>query len=194
MAGPPRPSRFVPRRSRSHATCSQIPFQFPDQPGVNASLTVNTTGIRTNAGCSNPSSISLDTSNTSQFTITASTSDGCTGLAHFNPTSAEQQYGTASTNNTSCGLSADEGQEFAPVMFWFFHKNEQGQGQPRAVICRPDIQLFNIAADIDLNSRDLTDVTVLDSYTKANNVSGDPLNGKVYNACVCGYWCLAMRR
>ena len=157
---------------------------------MNASLTVNTTGIRTTTGCANPASVNISTNSTDangneQFTISAVASDGCMGVATFSPSSAEQQYGTATTNPASCGLPADEGAEFAPIMFWFFHKNDQGVPQAQAVICRPDIDLFNVEADVDLNSRDLADVTVLNTYTKPNSVSGDPLNGKVYNACVC---------
>ena len=145
-------------------------------------MSLNTTGIRTDAGCWSAPNVTLDTSNPTSFSISASLADGCSSSVTFNSSSAEQQYGTAPTDPVSCGLPAGTGEEFAPVMFWFFHTNAQNTPQASAVVCRPVVQLFDIWADVNLNNQALNDVTILDDYTKPNDISGNPLDGKVYNA------------
>ena len=145
-------------------------------------MSLNTTGIRTDAGCWSAPNVTLDTSNPTSFSISASLADGCSSSVTFNSSSAEQQYGTAPTDPVSCGLPAGTGEEFAPVMFWFFHTNAAGTPQAKSVICRPTLDLFNIWADVNLNNQSLIDVVITNNYTKPNNITGAPLNGKVYNA------------
>ena len=53
-----------------------------------------------------------------------------------------------------------------------------------AVFCQPTIQLFDVIAFASLNNNSLTNVTIVDNYPKANNVSGAPLNGLPYNGHV----------
>lgn len=158
--------------------------QFHTDPyGMQSSVAADTTGIRTKANCAAPPSApTVDTSNPANFSITTTLQDGCSSRVTFDPTSAEQQYGTAPADTSSCGLPADFPQEYAPVMFWFYHNNTQNQPQASAVICRPTLELFNIVANVDLTNNNLTDVTIKNAYTAPNNVSGDPLNGKVFNA------------
>lgn len=150
-------------------------------------MTVNTTGILTDAGCQSTGNPRIDTSNPNNYTLTASSgADGCQATSFFNPKSSSQQYGTAGADPVSCGLPADIGQEFAPVMFWFYRNNTEtnpaGVPQGSAVICRPIVQLFNIEANVNLNNGSLIDVVIENNYTKPNNISGPTLNGKVYNA------------
>jgi hypothetical protein len=52
------------------------------------------------------------------------------------------------------------------------------------VFCQPRIQLFDVIAFAFLNNNSLTNVTKVDNYPKANNVSGAPLNGIPYNGHV----------
>lgn len=52
------------------------------------------------------------------------------------------------------------------------------------MFCQPTIQLFDVAAFALLNNNSLYNVTIIDNYPKANNVSGAPLNGLPYNGYV----------
>ncbi|KAI0085214.1 hypothetical protein BDY19DRAFT_453229 [Irpex rosettiformis] len=154
--------------------------------GTMSSVSADTTGIRTKANCAAPSSMpKVDTSNPANFSVTASLVDGCSSVVTFDPTSAEQQYGTAPANLASCGLAPDFPQQFAPVMFWFYHNNTQNQPQAGAVICRPTLELFNIVATVGLPNNNLS-VTIKDTYTAPNTVSGGTLNGKIFNAVLFG--------
>lgn len=156
---------------------------MPADTGLNSSAAATTVGIRTTANCASPhTSPPVDTSNTDNFTISATLPDGCTSHVSFNPISAEQQYGTAPADPVSCGLPANTAQQFVPVMFWFYHNNTMGQLQANAIICRPTVEIFNIVANVYLNDRSLTDVTIKDTYVTPNNVSGSPMNGQVFNA------------
>lgn len=77
-------------------------------------------------------------------------------------------------------------QHFRPVMFWYFHAAEDNSTQPqaRAVICQPTLQVFNAEVTLNLTNSVLSNVILLDQYTKPNNVSGGDLNGRAFNACV----------
>ena len=67
------------------------------------------------------------------------------------------------------------------VFFWFW---EQDTDSTAGVFCRPTMQLFDVTAYASLNNNSLTNVTVIDNYPAANNVSGFPLNGIPYNGYV----------
>lgn len=162
---------------------------MPDNVGLNSSVSLYTTGIRTNANCAPPStSPPVDSSNPSNFSISATLPDGCSSHVSFNPSSAEQQYGTAPADPISCGLPADTAQQFAPIMFWFYHNNTQGQFQASAIICRPSVELFDVKANVDLTDRSLNAVEIQQKYVAPNNISGSPLNGQVFNAYAFLLW------
>ncbi|GJE93537.1 DUF3433 domain-containing protein [Phanerochaete sordida] len=150
--------------------------------GLNASVVLSTTGVNSAANCSVPPTINLDTSIATNYTITVHDADGCTSVAAFNPASADQQYGTSPALPGTCGLDPALDVSFAPLMFWFFHTSDSGVKQARAVMCRPHIELFNVDAQVYLTNNSLMSVEPLSNYTTANNVSGDPLHGKAYNA------------
>jgi hypothetical protein len=153
--------------------------------GNATSVSVDTTGIRTTAHCQSPlSAPTVNISDPTNFTIFTSLQDGCSSHVDFDPRSAEQQYGTSSVDRSSCGLPVDFPEQFAPVMFWFFHNNTQNQPQASAIICRPTVELFNIVAHVDLSNNNLTGATITGTYTAPNNISGGTLNGNVFNALV----------
>lgn len=102
----------------------------------------------------------------------------------FNPTSADQQYGTTATNPETCGLDPNTDINFVPVVFWFFHTRDDGKQEARAVMCRPKLELFNVEVVVNANNKSLTSVKILNNYTTPNNITGSPLNGKAYNAYV----------
>ena len=53
-----------------------------------------------------------------------------------------------------------------------------------AVFCQPSMQLFDVTVFAFLNNNSLTNVTIIDNYPIANNVSGPPLNGVPHNGHV----------
>lgn len=150
--------------------------------GLNASLALRTTGVLSSANCSVPPAITLDTNDRSNYTITATDTDGCTSVAAFNPSSADQQYGTSPADPGTCSLDPQLDVSFAPLMFWFFHTSDNGTLQARSVMCRPNVRLFNVDTTVYLTNSSLTSVSIADNYTQPNNITGPPLNGKAYNA------------
>lgn len=87
----------------------------------------------------------------------------------------------------SCGMPANTPQQLLPVIFWFFRDNN-GTGElpdVKGVICKPSLEVFRAEIRVNLADRSLVDVQIMESYPNPNNVSGEPLNGQGFNACVC---------
>lgn len=147
---------------------TQSSYKFPNDPGLNGSMTVNTVGIQTKVNCAVPSTFNLNASGTGNNTIQSTSVQGCLGTVTFNPFSSEQQYGVVPA--TDCGSATSLNS--SPVMFWFFHTNAQGEPEARSVFCQPTIGIFNIQATANLNNGSLANVTVLSEYTQPNNVTG----------------------
>ncbi|KAI9439330.1 hypothetical protein H4582DRAFT_1948548 [Lactarius indigo] len=153
-------------------------FVFPTDTYLNGSMSINTTGIQTATNCKIPNQISVNSSIATNWTVSATSADGCTVNATFNPTDADQQYGV--TNVPNCGANTTD-PTYQPVLFWFWQQNPSGSA---AVFCTPHIQLFDVTAFASLNNGSLTNVTVIDNYPAANNVSGPPLSGIPYNGLI----------
>jgi hypothetical protein len=64
------------------------------------------------------------------------------------------------------------------VFFWFW---QEQSNYLAGVFCQPLIQLFDVTAFAFLSNNSLWNVTIIDNYPEANNVSGAPLNGIPYN-------------
>jgi len=153
-------------------------FEFPTNAFLAGSMSVNTTGILTNATCSIPSQFSVNTSIATNWTVSTTSADGCTVDASFNPNSADQQFGVRNVPN--CGSNSTD-PTFQPVMFWFWRR-EPNAGA--AVFCEPTIQLYDVIAFASLDNGTITSVTQVDNYPEANNVSGLPLNTIPYNGLI----------
>ncbi|KAJ7485219.1 hypothetical protein B0H11DRAFT_2018547 [Mycena galericulata] len=154
-------------------------FVFPTNTGLNGSMTVNTTGIQTNANCSNPTAtpiVDLTLGN-----ITSTSLSGCTQHIPFTPSVSTQQYGV---EPAPCGSSAGLDVTFQPVVFWFFQQNADQSTEARTVFCNPSIELFYVNAAADLSSGQLTNVTIVNDYVESNNITGSPLDGIPYNAVI----------
>ncbi|KAJ6597070.1 hypothetical protein DFH09DRAFT_110719 [Mycena vulgaris] len=163
-----------------HGGWAVAEFQLPSKSVLNGTLFVNTTAMQTRANCEAPQSSILSTPGTSDFTIQASNSAGCSASVTFNgdATSTSTQYGAVNVEN--CGFTDVE---FQPVMFWFFHRKDDDIKTPQgsAVFCNPTIKAFNVIAEIDLNNGSTIGITALDSVTTSNNVTGFPLKGQAFN-------------
>ncbi|KAH9052759.1 hypothetical protein EDB87DRAFT_1655642 [Lactarius vividus] len=153
-------------------------FVFPTDTYLNGSMSINTTGIQTNVRCAIPSQISVNSSFATNWTVSATSADGCTVNATFNPNDADQQYGV--TNVPNCGANTTD-PTFQPVLFWFWQQNPSGSA---AVFCTPQILLFDVTASASLNNGSLSDVIETGNYTAANNITGPPLNGIPYNGLI----------
>jgi hypothetical protein len=69
-------------------------------------MTVNTTGIQTNANCAVPNQASVTASSTDTSTVSATSIDGCSVELPFNPSGAPQQYGVVNVPN--CGVNSTD--------------------------------------------------------------------------------------
>jgi hypothetical protein len=78
---------------------------------------VNTTGIQTNVNCANPNKLSVVSSSANVSTVSATSVDGCSLQATFNPASAQQQYGVVNVPN--CGVGNTTDVAFQPVRQFF---------------------------------------------------------------------------
>ncbi|KAF7328967.1 Tubulin beta chain [Mycena venus] len=162
---------------------STAQFVFPTDTGLNGTMTVNTTGIRTNSNCSNPTTTPLISANPTGGSIITSTSiDGCNGSVSFDPTLSDQQYGVSNVPN--CGPNANLDVSFQPVVFWFFQNQTDGKPEVKTIFCNPSMELFYVHATADLSNGDLTNVDIVNNYTKDTNITGPPLNGQPYNAVI----------
>ncbi|KAJ6602443.1 hypothetical protein DFH09DRAFT_1124863 [Mycena vulgaris] len=162
-----------------HQGWSTAEFIFPNNIGLNGSMTVNTTGIRTNSTCANPSA--PPTVDTKTGIISTTSLDGCNQTVLFDPTVSDLQYGVA---NAPCGDSANLKITFQPVVFWFYHIKADNSPEVRTVFCNPTMELFYVNAAADLSNGALTTVHIINNYTAANNLTGEPLNNTAYNAVI----------
>ncbi|KAJ7186789.1 hypothetical protein C8R46DRAFT_1058039 [Mycena filopes] len=165
-----------------HLGWSTAEFVFPTGIGLNGSMTVNTTGIRTNSNCANPASpTTINTANATGNLIVSTSLDGCTQNISFDPTVSDLQYGVAPApcgpTTTSLNIT------FQPVVFWFYQK-ANGTQEARSVFCNPTTELFYVNAAADLDSGALMTVAIVSNFTEPNNITNAPLNGIAYNAVI----------
>ncbi|KAJ7673447.1 hypothetical protein B0H17DRAFT_947234 [Mycena rosella] len=147
-----------------HLAWSTAEFIFPTNIGLNGSMTVNTTGIRSNPHCANPVSPLIPV-----FDL------------QFRSQVSDQQYGVAPA---PCGASLGLNETFVPVVFWFWKTKPDQTSEAQTVFCNPTMELFNVNAAADLSSGALTTVAILNNYTESNNLTGSPLNGVPFNAVI----------
>jgi hypothetical protein len=138
-------------------------------------MAVETTGVQTKVNCANPTSQSLNTSG-GNFSIIATSNQGCTASVNFSPTISDRQYGV--TNVPNCGPITDI--EKQDVMFWFFDNAAQGP-VAQSVFCSPKIGVLNILATANLTNGSLVHVQVIDDYATGNNVTQPPNSGQAFN-------------
>ncbi|KAH8113035.1 hypothetical protein DFH11DRAFT_1510822 [Phellopilus nigrolimitatus] len=171
-----------------HNNWTTADFKFPTGDYLNGTISVNTTGIRTNATCSAPTVLNLATG-APQYVISSTSNAGCPVNVTFNPTNANQQYGVSGVDN--CGAHAGGNRTFLPVFFWFFHTDAgavgNGAGNPQAagVFCTPTLEVFNVAANASLSDGSLGNVAILSPVSgQGNNITGSPQNGIPFNGVV----------
>lgn len=150
----------------------------PDVP-LNGSLAVNTTGLQTEVNCINTESLNL-TSSGGNYVAGATFPNTCVANFTVGIADGNQQYGVI--NASSCAL---EGQDisFQPVIFWYYFQDMTTTNDPQvsAIFCQPSMKVFVIMTSMNLNNGTLGECTTLQNFTEPNNVTGDPLNGQVFN-------------
>ncbi|KAH9974846.1 hypothetical protein BJV77DRAFT_637007 [Russula vinacea] len=198
-----------------HNGWSIAEFEFPTNVYLNGTIGINTTGIKITTNCALPSRLSVNSSydNPSRHfeqssgdddpvkhllvNISATSVEGCYWCiddlstftnGKFNDTiyaednnDAEQSYGV--TTVPGCGTNTSN-PAFQTVFFWFL---DLSSNSAAAVFCQPSMQLFDVTAFAFLNNNSLTNVTIIGNYTKANNVSGPPLNGVPHNGLIFNF-------
>jgi len=157
---------------------STAQFEFPTQAVLSGSMAVNTTGILTTVSCAIPNEFYVNSTIATNWTVSATSADGCTVNTAFNPSNSDQQFGVLNVPN--CGSNSTD-PTFQPVFFWFWRKSPNGGA---AVFCETTIQLYDVTAFAAVNNGTLTSVTRNDDYPEANNVSGSPLNSLPYNGLI----------
>lgn len=143
---------------------------------------MNTTGIRSQVNCVNPTSLNLTPSG-GNYTAQATFRNGCSANLDFTASAGNQQYSVL-----NAGSCASQGQdiEFQPVVFWYYFQDTSSGSGPEvaAVFCEPMINIFAMSASMDLSSGTLGNCTILDTYVQPNNVTGNPLNGQAFSGVV----------
>ncbi|KAI0030027.1 hypothetical protein K488DRAFT_55106, partial [Vararia minispora EC-137] len=166
---------------------STAQFTFPRQQYLNGSMMVDTTAVVTNLDCSVPIAMNLDNTNPNNFTLTATSKEGCTlGPVSWNPADASQRYNV--TNVPNCPALPESDVNFQPVFFWFWQSTSLvasgGRNNSAGVFCVPSLNLLDVQANASLSTGFLTGVTPVDDYPLANNVTGQPLQGRAFNGTV----------
>ncbi|EIW84409.1 hypothetical protein CONPUDRAFT_151431 [Coniophora puteana RWD-64-598 SS2] len=166
------------------ASWTAAEFSWSSYEVINATLTVNTTGLETSVNCVPATYISLNYSSSGLSTLTASL-DGCSGptQVNFNASDATNQYGTI---NASACLSSGEDipVHFQPVLFWWYYPYQPNDTLTAAVFCHPTMEFYDIQAVQNLNDGSLQPVQVLGPYSGSDNVTGAPLYGRAWNGVV----------
>ncbi len=67
---------------------------------------------------------------------------------------------------------------------YFHQRSDNEEYEARTVFCAPSIQTFNVTAQAYLQDRTIAECNPTDNYTQSNNVTGAPLFGRPFNACV----------
>jgi hypothetical protein len=87
---------------------------------LNGSIAINTSGILTTVTCAIPNQISVNSSSATNWTVSATSADGCTVNATFDPNDSNQQYGVENVPN--CGSNTTD-PTFQPVCS-SFHRSQ----------------------------------------------------------------------
>lgn len=153
-------------------------FEFPTDNFLDGSMAVNTTGILTQVTCAIPNEFAVNSTIATNWTVTATSAEGCTVNTNFNPSDSAQQFGVDNVPN--CGSNSTD-PTFQPVFFWFWRRQPNAGA---AVFCETTIQLYDVTAFASLDNGTITSVNQRDNYPEANNVSSSPLNGVPYNGLI----------
>lgn len=132
---------------------STAEFLPPSDPGLNATIFINTTAVVSNVNCVNPSgAVNIFPSPVSpnQFTFN-STSDHCQSqnITTLDTTISPQQYGVV---NVTCDNSSETDPNFQSVMFWYFHIRDDNAPEARPVFCSPVVAPFHVSASSLIDS------------------------------------------
>jgi hypothetical protein len=81
---------------------------------------------------------------------------------------------------------------FRPIVFWFFTYDTSTPPQVSATYCAPTISLFEVTAEVDINTGNLTSVQEIQPFNPSTspfaslsqNVTGAPLNSQAFNGIV----------
>ncbi|EIW80264.1 hypothetical protein CONPUDRAFT_144425 [Coniophora puteana RWD-64-598 SS2] len=152
---------------------------------LNATLTVNTTGVETSVNCMAATNTTLSSPSSDALSTLTASLDGCSRPTEvtFNSSEASSQYGTV--NASACLPPGDDmPMNFQPVMFWWYYLYQSNDALTAAVFCRPTMEFYNIQAVQNLNNGSLQSVQVLSPYSGSDNVTGAPLYGRPWNGVV----------
>ncbi|KAF9478762.1 hypothetical protein BDN70DRAFT_879571 [Pholiota conissans] len=157
---------------------------FPANAYLNGTMSVTTSGLQTNANCSNPAEPpTLSSPGGQSVTLTSRSVNDCTVTLPINTASSLNQYGVVDVPCPGNAASLNVTQR--PVMFWFYNFAQSTTQQVKTVFCTPLISTSSVKAVASLNNGSLTGVTGLGPLVnQVNNVTGAPLNGNGFNGVI----------
>ncbi|KAF8812964.1 hypothetical protein BYT27DRAFT_7158795 [Phlegmacium glaucopus] len=153
-------------------------FEMPTEY-LNGTMTTNTTAICTTVNCTNPSEpVNLAQVGTS-YNLSSKSIDGCVHSVLIDSTVATEQYGV---DNVICPDNFPAlNSSFGPVMFWFYHvQNDNQMGEARTIFCAPTIVASRVQAVADLNNGSLTLVTAIANHSLQSYIPG-VFNGLIFD-------------
>ncbi|KIJ47903.1 hypothetical protein M422DRAFT_778028 [Sphaerobolus stellatus SS14] len=163
-------------------------FQFPVDVTRNSTITVNTTGILTNVGCSKPASSQLNqpSNGSGNWTLSASLGQGtgCQVSQSIDISAATNQYGVeALTGCSPTGGGTQFEAPFAPAFFWFYAvRQSTGQPDARGIFCFPKIEAHDVTVTVDGATSLLVSVNSTGTVdSNSNNVTSGGFAGKAFN-------------
>ncbi|KAF8518276.1 hypothetical protein BU17DRAFT_66517 [Hysterangium stoloniferum] len=153
-------------------------MEVPRDAIANGTMFANTTAVQSTANCKAGDTGTITSNATGVGFILAGTSDGCTVNISL-LTNASLQYGV---DVAICpNAPADP---FKPAVFWTLNQASPSDPPQFALIyCRPTIALYNVAAQVALQTGNLINATKTSNSTQPNNIT-DPnglMGGRAMN-------------
>ncbi|KAG2002524.1 hypothetical protein CC2G_004707 [Coprinopsis cinerea AmutBmut pab1-1] len=158
-------------------------FDFPQEPGLNATVSAVTNGIRTNVNCDNPAEPPVVTRSASRVTLASRSLQGCSHTTTFNVTAdSDIFYGV---DAVVCPDSpSDMIIEHRPVMFWFYRTVDGGVGDARTVFCAPNLEGSEVEVVASVDTGRILALNRLSDQVPFNDVLNGDNAGKAMNGVV----------
>lgn len=140
-------------------------FEIPDgSKGNNGSASVITVGVRSEPNCEAPLNVQLAGPGANgSYTLDARFST-CTGQVEIDPRFGDTAGVQAAPQ---CAANTGINDSRAPAAFWFFLSNPVNA---TVILCKPDVQVFNVNATVNATTNELSDVSIIDDYAAPNTV------------------------
>ncbi|KDQ58416.1 hypothetical protein JAAARDRAFT_192990 [Jaapia argillacea MUCL 33604] len=160
------------------------PFEIPQVQGINGTVWANTTAILSSPNCRAATSVNM----------TQAANGGWLNHASFPSCDFSWSIANVSENFFGVDICPNSGGTngtippyFSPGVFWFFTYSPSVAAS--ATYCAPTISLWDVTAEVDMVTQNLTSVTTIGQFNSQTsnfsalsaNVTGAPVSGQAYN-------------